>query len=90
MPTSIPSNEMPSLIPPPPVAVLAPKDSSQDLHLSFLPSYLSTVESRINTTVSTTKDSLLANLAGPIVLVLRYISRRRWRIGASTFPIIYA
>jgi hypothetical protein len=57
------------------------------LHLSFLPSYLSTVESRMNTTVRTTKDSLLANLVGPTILVLRHISRRRWRIGASTFPI---
>ncbi len=57
------------------------------LHLSFLPSYLSTVESHMNTMVRTTKDSLLANLAGPTILVLRHISRRRWRIGVSIFPI---
>jgi hypothetical protein len=85
---SIPLDEKPSLIPLPPVLVLAPEDSSQDpIHLSFLPSYLSTVELRMNTMVLTTKGFLLANLAGPTVLVLRHTSRRRWRIGASTFPI---
>jgi hypothetical protein len=57
------------------------------LHLSFLPFYLSTVESHMNTMVHTTQDSLLTILAGPTILVLRHISRIRWRIGASTFPI---
>ncbi len=37
--------------------------------------------------VHTTKDSLLANLARPTILVLRHNSRIRWRIGALTFPI---